>query len=444
MKRCLFTVSVACALLATFGPASAADLNIWWEEGYYPEENKAIEAVINDFEQASGKDVELMLYPQQELPGKIASALEAGRPPDLVYSLPINYEQLAYDDALADLTDVIEPFKDTFFPAVLQAVLLRNGKTGQRASYGVPIGQSTAHIHVWRSLLDEAGIQLQDIPKEWEPFWAFWCDTVQPAVREATGRNDIYGVGLTMSDESNDTGTNFWMFVNAHEADYVTRDGKLVIDDQNVQAKLVTALNELATIYRKSCTPPDSVNWNNPDNNKQFHTQRIAMTVNDTLSITNALRADRPDDYYENTVTIQWPNGPGGKPPAIENSVYPVLVFKDAQNATAAKEFIAFLLSEGRLGGFNEASLGRVLPPMPALLETLFWQDAKDPHRTAAVKQVREGPLAYSYVAVSGNVRHAETDPVWSAAVRRVAEEDYPADKAVDEAVAQVKEILAQ
>jgi ABC-type glycerol-3-phosphate transport system substrate-binding protein len=59
MKRCLFTVSVACALLAIFGPASAADLTIWWEEGYYPEEDKAIEAVIADFEQASGKDVEL-------------------------------------------------------------------------------------------------------------------------------------------------------------------------------------------------------------------------------------------------------------------------------------------------------------------------------------------------------------------------------------------------
>jgi multiple sugar transport system substrate-binding protein len=129
------------------------------------------------------------------------------------------------------------------------------------------------------------------------------------------------------------------------------------------------------------------VTWNNPDNNKQFHAQHIIMTVNDTLSITNALRADRPDDYYKNTVTIQWPNGLDGKPPAIENSVYPVLVFKDAQNATAAREFVAFLLSEGRLGGFNEASLGRVLPPMPALLETPFWQDAKDPHRTAAISR---------------------------------------------------------
>jgi multiple sugar transport system substrate-binding protein len=247
-----------------------------------------------------------------------------------------------------------------------------------------------------------------------------------------------------MSDKSNDTETNFWMFVSANEADYVTRDGKLVIDDPNVQAKLVKALDQLATIYRKGCTPPDSVNWHNPDNNKQFHAQRIVMTVNDTLSITNAMRADRPDDYYKNTVTIQWPNGMGGKPLEIGNGVYPVLVFKDAQHAAAAKEFVGFLLSEKRLGGFNQASLGRVLPPMPALLETPFWQDPKDPHRTAAIKQIQERPLAYSYVAVSGNVRYAETDPVWAAAVRRVAEEGYPADKAVDEAVAQVKKILAQ
>jgi multiple sugar transport system substrate-binding protein len=442
--RSLLGVLTLSTLLATPLPALAADLTIWWEEGYYPEEDKAIETVIADFEQASGKDVELTRYPQQELPGKVASALEAGRPPDLVYSLPINYEQLAYDDALVDVTDVIEPVKDTYFPAALQAVLLRNGKTNQRVYYGVPIGQSTAHIHVWRSLLDQAGIELQDIPKDWESFWAFWCDTVQPAVSEATGRKDLYGVGLTMAEASNDTGTNFWMFVNAHEADYVTRDGKLVIDDPDIQAKLVTVLNELATVYRKGCTPPDSVNWNNPDNNKQFHARRIVMTVNDTLSITNALRADRPDDYYKNTVTIQWPNGPGGKPPAIENSVYAVLVFKDARNAPTAKEFLGFLLSEGRLGGFIEASLGRVLPPTPALLETPFWQDAKDPHRTAAIKQIREGPLAYSYVAVSGNVHHADTDPVWSAAVRRVAEEDYPADKAVDEAGAQVKKILTE
>ena len=60
-------------------------------------------------------------------------------------------------------------------------------------------GSSTNHVHVWKSLLERAGFTLADIPKEWEPFWSFWCDKVQPAVRKATGRDDIYGVGLAMS-----------------------------------------------------------------------------------------------------------------------------------------------------------------------------------------------------------------------------------------------------
>ena len=45
----------------------------------------------------------------------------------------------------------------------------------------------------------------RDIPKEWEAFWSFWCDRVQPAVRQAIGRDDIWGIGLPMSVEAVDT-----------------------------------------------------------------------------------------------------------------------------------------------------------------------------------------------------------------------------------------------
>ena len=63
------------------------------------------------------------------------------------------------------------------------------------------MGFETNHVHVWRNLLEQAGFTLEDIPKQWEAFWSFWCDEVQPAVRKATGRDDIYGVGLAMSVE---------------------------------------------------------------------------------------------------------------------------------------------------------------------------------------------------------------------------------------------------
>ena len=70
------------------------------------------------------------------------------------------------------------------------------------------MGFATNHVHVWRNLLEQAGFTLDDIPKQWEAFWSFWCDQVQPAVRKATGRDDIYGVGLAMSVDATTQVTN--------------------------------------------------------------------------------------------------------------------------------------------------------------------------------------------------------------------------------------------
>ena len=105
----------------------------------------------------------------------------------------------AFDDRLVDLTDTVGHFSDMFDPAALAWWTLLNERTGQRALYALPIGRATNHVHVWKSLLEQAGFTLEDIPKEWEAFWSFWCDQVQPAVRRATGRDDIWGVGLSMS-----------------------------------------------------------------------------------------------------------------------------------------------------------------------------------------------------------------------------------------------------
>jgi hypothetical protein len=56
--------------------AHAADLVVWWEEGLYPEEDKAAQGTIAAFEQKTGKDVELVLQPQAELTGKVRAAIE--------------------------------------------------------------------------------------------------------------------------------------------------------------------------------------------------------------------------------------------------------------------------------------------------------------------------------------------------------------------------------
>ena len=62
------------------------------------------------------------------------------------------------------------------------------------------------------------------------------------------------------------------------------------------------AIDSYTAIYRNGCSPPASSSWTrSADNNKAFIAQSVVMTPNYSLSTVNALKNDRPDDYYEKT-----------------------------------------------------------------------------------------------------------------------------------------------
>ena len=208
---------------------------------------------------------------------KVQAALEAGQPPDFLFGIgmrPIRSDQWAYEDRLVDLSDAIGPFASLFDPDALDSATLLDATTGRRALYALPMGFATNHVHVWHSLLEQAGFTLDDIPKQWEAFWSFWCDQVQPAVRKATGRDDIWGVGLAMSVEATDTTIEFEQFMQAYEADYVTRDGKLVIDDPEIRRRLIKTHRQLHRDLPQGLHPARLGRLDDDgDNNKAFLAQ---------------------------------------------------------------------------------------------------------------------------------------------------------------------------
>jgi multiple sugar transport system substrate-binding protein len=429
-------------ILAPLG-AKAADLVVWWDEGYYAEEDQALREVIAAFEQESGNQVELVLHPMEELPDKVAAALEAGQPPDFAFGFWLTdyAPQWALEDRLVDLSDTIGHLSDLFDPTQLDRATLLNATTGRRALYGLPIGQIPHLTHVWKSLLEEAGFTLEDIPRDWKAYWSFWCDQVQPAVRQALGRNDVWGVGLPMSVEAADTENAFGQFMPY----YVMPDGRLVIDQPEIRQALITALDSYTAIYRKGCTPPDSVSWDDRGNNKAFLAQSVVMTPNLSLTIPNALKSERPDDYYKNTATIEWPLDQGEPFPLI-TGVHFAMVFSDGANVATAKEFVRFLVAEGWLGHYLNFSGERMLPSMPGLLQQPFWLDPSDPHRMAAVMQAASRGAAYGDTAVSGDLRHKRVwqENIWPKAVHRVVADGISPEQAVDEAIARVKQILSE
>ena len=439
-------VLAAALILAPLG-AQAADLVVWWEEGQAAEEDEAVREIIAAFEQNAGKQVELVLGQQEQIAADLVAAIEAGRLiPDFVFTVADTqpYEQWAYEGRLVDLADAVGHFSDLFDPDALERMTLLNGTTGQRGLYLLPMGLGTHHVHVWKSLLERAGFTLADVPKEWEAFWSFWCDQVQPAVRKALGRDDVWGIGLPMAAASVDTENGIWQFIHAYEANYVTPDGRLVIDDPEVRRRLIKAVDSYTAVYRKGCTPPDAVTWGSYSNNEQFQAQTIVMTPNMTLSIVNSLKRERPEDYYKNAVTIDWPIGAYGQPLVIETFGNRAAVFREGEHVATAKEFVSFLVGEGWLAHYLNFSGERMLPPLPKLLEQPFWLDPGDPHRMRSAMQLVTQPRSYDYVAVSGDWRHSERNNIWPEAVERVAADGISPEQAVDEAIARIKQILAE
>ena len=229
--------SAAALLLAPLG-AQAADLVVWWDEGYYAQEDEAVAEIIAAFEQETGKQVELVFYPQDGAAGQDRGGAR-GRP-----AARLRLRLLAW--RLHREMGLRRSARGSHgrHRALLEPVRSGRARPGRCCSTRGPgsgrctrcrWAASTNHIHVWKSLLEQAGFTLDDIPKEWDAFWSFWCDEVQPAVRRATGPRRHLGRRPADVGRGRRHRNQFLQFVAAYEADYVTRDGRLVIDDPEIR-----------------------------------------------------------------------------------------------------------------------------------------------------------------------------------------------------------------
>jgi multiple sugar transport system substrate-binding protein len=249
-----------------------------------------------------------------------------------------------------------------------------------------------------------------------------------------------------MSAAAGDTEEQLVQFQLGYGKPWISMDRRLQIDDTTIRAGIVKALDAYTLIWRKGCTPPDSTSWTNSGNNQAFLAQRVVMTPNSSLSITGALRATRPDDYYKSTATIDWPNRVDGQTLVIEGGVQRAVVFRAGGNPALASDFVRFLAQEGWLAYWLDFAGERWFPPMRKLVDQPFWLDPSDPHRMRAAIQILTQPQL-----LEEDVRDHEwrwglipEENVWGKAVHRVATEGISPEQAVDEAIARIKQILSE
>lgn len=452
MGRLLAAALAIGVVLGAACPANAdGTLTVWWVKGFYKSEDDALFAAVRKFEQKTGTKVELSQYAVQDMIPKTVAALDSGTPPDVAYADVYDFQvagKWAYEGKLEDISDVIAPMKDRFAPNTVETTFLYNDKTKKKAYYAFPLKQQTMHIEYWIDMLEKAGLKEADVPKTWKEYWAFWCDTVQPAYRKASGSR-AFGIGQPMGVDSSDSFYSFLTFMDAYDVKLVDDDGKLLVDDPKVKQGLIGALTDYTMPYTKGCTPPSSTSWKDPDNNVAFHNKTTVLTHNATISIaakwlddianptlSEAERAQAKKNYEELIRTAGFPSKPDGSPMKYRTAVKVGVAFAGAKNTPAAKEFLKFLLEEDNLTPYVEGSLGRWFPVTRLGQERPFWQ--ADPHRRSVYNQYKSGTVTFEFTR-NWKFTILNNENVWAKAMNRIVNEKVPVDKAVDEMIARIK-----
>ena len=422
--------------------AAATTIEVWFAQGFVPEEDSAFRAMAADYEKASGNKVDHSLIPYAALRQKAISAITSGAVPDMIEVADFALAPIqSWDDKLLDVNDVVEPEKGQFMPTALSCCYFYNNVTKKRAYYVVPVRIAAVPFHIWKSLVEQGGSKISDLPKTWDAFMDFF-KPVQKGLR-AAGKRNVYGLGYQLTTNGVDPINTFnaWMVAYGGQ-DLVTPDGKLHTDDPKVKAAAVQAIKSLTSAFKDGYVPPSCVNWNDADDNNAFHSKLMVMDFDGTISTEVALYHDK--EQYDDILTHGLPLSNEGKELPSQVAVFGPVIPKGAKNVAVAKEFAKYIIQPKVLNQYLKAGLGRWALPIPEIVKSdPFWLK-EDPHRTAYMTQSVIGPTFPIYEAYNPAMAQVGAEHVIMTAAFAVMNSGAAPEQEIDKAFSRIEEIFAK
>ncbi|MEM7757975.1 MAG: ABC transporter substrate-binding protein [Cyanobacteria bacterium P01_A01_bin.40] len=447
-----FSLAIAChsdtqlqteVIESTRSPFETNILRIWWDKGYYPEEDEALRNVVNNWMEQTNNQVKLSFYTNDELSHKTQRAIQAGDPPDILMNDggDRTIGSLAWRGKLADVSAVIEPVKSIYDDTILSSVYLYNQVEQKQSYYAIPIHVSIPHIFYWRDLLEQIDRSDRDIPQDWDGFWNFW-QQAQQDLQSEMGK-EIYGVGLPLSEAAVDTYEIFEQILEAYDVVIIDSEGNLQLDRSEVRQGIINCLTWYAGFYLQGYVPPKAVNWLNPDNNRSLLNYQVVMTPNNSLSIPAALGRDS-EEYQTKLVTAAYPKKPSGKSMKYIALVRQAIILKDAPNQKLAQEFLSYLIQPEIISDYLKAAGGRFFPVNEQSWSDPFWTDPADPHISTAAKPFLNQQTRLPNTALHPAYSLVLQQGIWGQALNRIVVDSISTETAADEAIAQIKTIFSQ
>jgi multiple sugar transport system substrate-binding protein len=449
-RRSVLRASVGLAAAGTIAMpyianAQAKTATAWWTQGFIPEEDKSLHAMVDAYEKASGNKIDLSIIPFAPLMQKIVSAITSGDVPDVMSHDIANQTvipQNAWHDKIVDVSDIVEPQKANLLPSAYLASQFYNSAQKKRSIYLVPFKSQVLPFHIWGSMVEKAGFKLSSAPKTWDAFWDFF-KPMQKKLRESM--RGVYALGLQPTTTGPADGNNmFHYFLIANGGNgIVSKDGQAHLNDPQVKEAIIKSLTYITTAYKEGYIPPGAVSWSDADDNNAFHAKQIVMDLDGTISTEVALYHNKAE--YDDIVTLGLPNDNSGKTMPAQLYVDGAFIPKGAKNIEVAKDFLKYVVQPKVSNEYLKSGLARWLPVYPGLIKSdPFWLDPKDPHRVAYTTEALVKPTVVSYPVFNPGYAVVNAQQIWGVAEADIIHGGMTPQASAEKALKSIEAVLAQ
>lgn len=329
------------------------------KKDFHPDYNEYVRAQINEYANEQGWPLDLS-YIAGFASGtgeveKIAAAVQAGDPPDMVMS-DLSAVQLRNLYVVQPVTDVVEAVEEVYGPA---APYLRQLTYLDDQWWAIPYHQRTDGGYYRRDAFDKAGIDLQTI-RQFEP------------LREATlavsdPDNEFYGWGITVN-RSGDGNFLINRIKTGYGASWQDETGQFI---RTNSPEMIEAMEFIRDTYSdpkyETMLPPGVLAWNDISNNEAYLGGVIAYTQNAGTVYAKAVVDNNPVAEHTNY------HKPVGGPVnqeflGLSSSNWNIL--RGAKNGAAAKQLaLEFTANLERMNAMLASSPAYAVPAYTNLWE---------------------------------------------------------------------------
>src|SRR5712664_858906 len=379
-------------------------LVFWHQPNFTPLADELQKQQVYEFAKQAGlkeSDVEYAVVAGEQAQQKLAAAIEAGNPPDVMRLYESNVQFYASGGHLLDVNDLVDKMRREpkgIFESALSSVIYKG------RAMGVPLAVNPWPVHARLDLLEQAKVEY---PKTWDEF----IETSKKI--QSPPRLFAFGMCLGLVEDTTDNVMN---------------------SPENVAGvKVIEAMFKTHKII-----PPGAISWDNSGNNKAYQSKQAAFVMNPTSIYAYLDGNDK--DLQKVTGLMPVPAGPKGAINQIDTWAYGA--FKKTPYPELAKGLLEYFMQPANYDKIIQSTGGRWVPVYKRLFDSPFWKEK--PAFKHFIKMAETGvPVSYagSPTPAAGEVLNTHVIPKM---IQRVLVENWEPAKALDECHKRIVEIYAR